>query len=497
MLTMARRAEPVSVMMTWTISPGLSVIGSAVSAWALSKTVSRSAAGSSVARQMPFSVRPVSSSKRTIRSLTGRPPSNTTTSSCAGSTTASCDAFATAWAWTSGVIAMPATMSSRPSSRPARVRKESFMGSTAHPGAFGALLHGPAKFDGSAEQVAAGELLEMLLGPLEVTRLEQRISQRVADVLVAQQADAGQVLLHAGGLLEAVELEEDRQALLEFFRLVDDPGVERKRLDQPAGALVQLGCVRSQAVVVERGGSHHVGGGQLAPLVEVDVRQDLAQHHVVGRGKSGLFENDRGLLVLPGLAQRIADGDRIVACGGPACQEFQTLVGRFLVKPLVDEQKHLPAGEIAGAFREFDAALPQDAPGLGVIFELPISLGAHQEYGGHARVLGPGIVQCIKGLVVAMLAEIRLRQVQPDDRLVLACGEGVLEFRGGQRQFVEVQCDQARQRVITGQVDVFGRGIDPGQDVARALVVAVADQHGGQRQEFDRFPGLFRLGLVC
>ncbi|MBL38483.1 MAG: hypothetical protein CMP07_08745 [Xanthomonadales bacterium] len=222
------------------------------------------------------------------------------------------------------------------------------------------------------------------------------------------------------------------------------------------------------------------------------MRQDLAQHHIVRRRKPGLFEYDRGLLVLPGLAQGVADGHRVVAAGQTAFEELQPLVGSFLVKPLVDQQEHLPAREVAGSVRERFSTFAQHAPGLGVVLELPVGLGAHQEHRGHTRVLRPGVVQRIQGLVVQLLAEIRLRQVQPDDRLVLAGGEGVLEFRGGQRQLVQVQCDQACQRVIPGQVDVFGRGIDPGQDVARALVVAVADQHGGQRQEFDRFVDIFR-----
>src|SRR6056297_332929 len=177
---------------------------------------------------MPFSVRPVASSKRTIRSSTGRPPSNTTTSSCAGSVIETCgdSSAAASCAFAGDVSAMPTAISSRPSSMPARVKTESLMISTAHPGAFRTLLHGTAKLDRAAEQVAAGELLQVLLGALELTRLEQRVGQRVADVFIRKQADAGEVPLHAGGLLEATELEEDGQSLLEFLGLIDNPGVQ-------------------------------------------------------------------------------------------------------------------------------------------------------------------------------------------------------------------------------------------------------------------------------
>src|SRR6056297_233548 len=382
MLTLARRSGPVSVMMTWTISPGRSVIGNAVSACALSKTVSRSAAGASVWRQMPFSVRPVASSKRTIRSSTGRPPSNTTTSSCAGSVI---EPRGDSWAepscaFAGGVSAIPTAISTRPSSMPTRVSRESRIILSAHPGAFGALLHGPSKLDRAAEQVTAGELLQVLFGTREVAGLEQGVGQCITDVLVAQQADPDQVPLHAGGLLEAVEFQEDRQALLELLRLVYDLCIQRERLDQPAGALVKLGGIRGQAVVVERGGAHHVGGGQFAPLVEVDVGQDFAQHHVFGCRKAGLLENHRGLAVLPGLAQRVADGDRVVAGAQAAFEKLKTLVGRFLVKPLVDQQKDLPAGKIAGTIGKFRAPPAQNFPGGGVVFEFPVGLGAHQEH---------------------------------------------------------------------------------------------------------------------
>src|SRR6056297_2841351 len=228
MLTIARRSGPVSVMMTWTISPDRSVIGKAVSAWALSKTVRRSDAGATSARQPPSSVRPVALLKRTIRSSTGRPPSNTSTSSRAGSPGGSrsdCSALASR-AIAIGASVMPAAINNGPSSMPARVTRESLMGSTAHPGAFGALLHGTAQLDGAAEKVAAGKLLQVLLAALEVARLEQRVGQRVADVLIGQQTDAGQVLLHAGGLLEPVEFQKDCQALLDLLRLIDDLCVE-------------------------------------------------------------------------------------------------------------------------------------------------------------------------------------------------------------------------------------------------------------------------------
>src|SRR6056297_1344159 len=212
MLTMARRSGPVSVMMTWTISPDRSVIGKAVSAWALSKMVSRpDCGGTRACHTPPSSVRPVSSPKRMIRPSTGRPCSNTSTVSFAGS---SSSAICTGWP----AAPVEKTM--------ARVTRESLMGSTAHPGAFGALLHGTAQLDGAAEKVAAGELLQVLLGALEIARFEQRIGQRVADVFIGQQADAGQVLLHAGGLLEPVEFQKDCQALLDLLRLIDDLCVE-------------------------------------------------------------------------------------------------------------------------------------------------------------------------------------------------------------------------------------------------------------------------------
>ncbi len=326
----------------------------------------------------------------------------------------------------------------------------------------------------------------MALGALELAGLEQRVGQRVANVFIGQQADPGQVALHAGGLLETLQFEENRQPLLELLRLVDDPGVERKRLDQPPGAFVEFGRVRGQFRVIQRGGAHHVGRGQQVALIEVDMREHLAQHHVVRRAQAGLFENHGRLPVLAGLTQRIADGHGVFVGGKPAFEELQTLVGGFLVQALVDKQKHLAAGEVAGAVGKDPAALAQDLPGLPVILEFPVRLGTHHEHRGHARGLGPGTFERFQRLVVALLAEIRLRQVQPDDVLFLAGGNGILEMRRGQRQFVEIQRDQPGKGVVAGQVEIFIAGVDSGQHVARTLIVAVADQHGGQRKELDR-----------
>ena len=96
----------------------------------------------------------------------------------------------------------------------------------------------------------------------EIAFLEQRPGQRVAHVLIVQQPRAHQRSLHAGDFRGAPQLDQDAEALFQLDRLVGDLGVDRQCAGMELRAAEQLGGLRLQRRIGQRGAVHQLARGE-------------------------------------------------------------------------------------------------------------------------------------------------------------------------------------------------------------------------------------------